>query len=73
MGKRALLAVDPNERQHWTDPILYEETRAKLEYFRSLGWIPPNYKPLTLEGIAVVERYWRRQVKPSLAHSEDTY
>jgi len=50
MGKRALPAVDPNKRQYWTDPILYEETRARIECFRSLGWIPPNYKPLTLGG-----------------------
>jgi hypothetical protein len=62
VGKRALPATDPNEHQHWTDPILCEETRARLEYFRQLGWLPPNYKPRTLEGIAVVERYWHRQV-----------
>src|SRR6266511_1827889 len=65
MGKRALPATDPNEHQHWTDPILCEETRARLEYFRNIGWLPPNYKPLTLGGIAVVERYWRRHVNLS--------
>ncbi|KAJ6142434.1 hypothetical protein N7471_001887, partial [Penicillium samsonianum] len=43
-----------------TDPILCEETRARLEHFRSLGWLPPNFKPKTLEGIAIVERYWRK-------------
>jgi len=59
-GKRALPAVEPNERQHWSDPVLCEETRARLEYYRSLGWLPPNYKPTTIRGIAVVERYWRR-------------
>ncbi|KUL81536.1 hypothetical protein ZTR_10660 [Talaromyces verruculosus] len=51
--------ANPEEHQHWRDPILCEETRARLEYYRSLGWLPPNHKPKTLEGIAVVERYWR--------------
>jgi hypothetical protein len=37
-----------------------EETRARLEHFRSLGRLPPNYKPKTLEGLAVAKRYWRR-------------
>lgn len=46
----------------WTEPILSEETRARLEHFRQLGWLPPNYKPRTLRGLAVVEGYWRRQV-----------
>ncbi|RAO74324.1 uncharacterized protein BHQ10_010336 [Talaromyces amestolkiae] len=53
-------AANPEEHQYWTDPILCEETRARLEYYRSLGWLPPNHKPKTLEGIAVVERYWRK-------------
>lgn len=73
MGKRALPAADLNERQHWTDPILCEDTLARLEHFRSLGWLPPNYKPKTLEGIAVVERYWRRHVNLlGLAMTTDT-
>jgi len=37
VGKRALPAAEPNEHQHWSDPVLCEETRARLEYFRSLG------------------------------------
>ncbi|KAL4778139.1 hypothetical protein BJX76DRAFT_366673 [Aspergillus varians] len=52
--------AEPGEHQFWTDPILCEETRARLEHFRSLGWLPPNFKPKTLEGLAVVERYWRK-------------
>ncbi|KAL4861156.1 hypothetical protein BDV12DRAFT_208310 [Aspergillus spectabilis] len=52
--------AQPGEHQYWTDPILCEETRARLEHFRSLGWLPPNFKPKTLEGLAVVERYWRK-------------
>lgn len=47
-----------DEHPYWIDPILCEETRAILEYFRGLGWLPPNFKPNTLSGIAVVERYW---------------
>ncbi|KAI3287650.1 hypothetical protein DTO002I6_7616 [Penicillium roqueforti] len=49
-----------DEHQYWTDPILCEETRARLKHFRSLGWLPPNFKPRTLIGIATVERYWRK-------------
>ncbi|PYH89774.1 hypothetical protein BO71DRAFT_464394 [Aspergillus ellipticus CBS 707.79] len=60
MAPPLLPPANPNEYQHWTDPILCDETRARLEHFRSLGWLPPNFKPKTLEGLAVVERYWRR-------------
>jgi hypothetical protein len=62
MGAQPLPPADPNDEQHWAKPILCEETRARLEHFRKLGWLPPNYKPKTLMGIAVVERYWRRCV-----------
>ncbi|KAI9045815.1 uncharacterized protein KD926_007118 [Aspergillus affinis] len=57
--------ANPDEHQYWTDPILCEETRTRLEHFRNLGWLPPNYKPRTLEGLAVVERY--------CAHSNEDY
>src|SRR5947207_8083097 len=60
MGANPLPPADPNEHQYWTEPILCEETRARIEHYRGLGWLPPNYKPKTLTGIAVVERYWRR-------------
>ena len=43
------------EHQYWTDPILCEETQARLEHFCSLGWLPPNFKPKTLLGIAIIE------------------
>ncbi|KAJ5084008.1 hypothetical protein NUU61_008587 [Penicillium alfredii] len=59
----ALLPLPPaqgDKHQFWTDPILCEETRARLKHFRSLGWLPPNFKPGTLIGIAVVERSWRK-------------
>ncbi|CAG8128817.1 unnamed protein product [Penicillium nalgiovense] len=49
-----------DEHQYWTDPILCEETRARLKHFRSLEWLSPNLKPRTLIGIATVERYWRK-------------
>ena len=60
MSPSPLPPAKSEEHQYWTDPILCEETRARLEYYRSVGWLPPNYKPKTLEGIAVVERYWRK-------------
>ncbi|KAJ5778330.1 hypothetical protein N7520_001576 [Penicillium odoratum] len=53
-------SAQSEEHQYWTDPILCEETRARLEHFRRSGWLPPNFKPRTLQGIAVVERYWRK-------------
>ncbi|KAJ5887370.1 hypothetical protein N7495_007411 [Penicillium taxi] len=52
--------AQPDEHQYWTDAILCEETRARLKHFRNLGWLPINLKPKTLEGIAVIERYWRK-------------
>jgi hypothetical protein len=67
MALPPLPPANPDEHQHWTDPIFCEETRAKLEHFRNLGWLPPNYKPKTFEGIAVVERYWRRYTIPPFA------
>lgn len=69
MSPPPLPPADPNEHQYWTDPILCEETRARLEHFRSIGWLPPNFKPKTLEGLAVVERYWRR----FCIHSKEDY
>ncbi|KAJ5636706.1 uncharacterized protein N7484_010019 [Penicillium longicatenatum] len=59
----AAVSVPPaqvDDHQFWNDPILCEETRARLKHFRSPGWLPPNFKPRTLIGIAVVERYWRK-------------
>ncbi|KAI2788543.1 hypothetical protein POX_e06562 [Penicillium oxalicum] len=60
MAPTSVPPAQPDEHQYWTDAILCEETRARLEHFRSRGWLPPNFKPKTLEGIAVVERYWRK-------------
>jgi hypothetical protein len=55
VSEGALPAADPNEYKYWTDPILCEDTRAGLEYFRQLEWLPPNYKPKAPKGIAVME------------------
>jgi hypothetical protein len=66
VGKQASPATDPSEYQHWIDPILCEEACARLQYFRQLGWLPPNYKPKTLTGIAVVEN---TSVGRSASHS----
>ncbi|KAL4873057.1 hypothetical protein BDV12DRAFT_182680 [Aspergillus spectabilis] len=49
--------AQPGEHQFWTDPILCEQTRARLEHFRSLRWLPPNFKPKSLEGLALKEDY----------------
>jgi hypothetical protein len=37
-----------------------EQTLAKLDEFRQMPWIEPNYEETTLEGLKVVERYWHR-------------
>jgi len=33
--------ANPDEHQYWTDPILCEETRTRLEHFRNLGMASP--------------------------------
>ena len=45
-----------------------EQTEAKLAEFRQLEWIRPDYQQATLEGLGVVETYWRRYValRPSI-------
>jgi hypothetical protein len=46
----------PPEAQH----VSSELTQAKLDEFRQMPWIEPDLKQTTLEGLQVVERYWRR-------------
>ena len=60
MASAPVPLAQTDEHPYRTDPILCEETQARLEYFQSLGWLPLNFKPNTLSGIAVVERYWRK-------------
>jgi hypothetical protein len=48
--------AQPDEHQYWADSVLCEETRARVEHFRSLGWFPSNYKLKALEGLAVIEQ-----------------
>jgi len=36
---------------------LERANQAKLEEFRQMPWIEPNYKETTLDGLKVVERY----------------
>ncbi|KAJ5649238.1 uncharacterized protein N7484_002961 [Penicillium longicatenatum] len=60
MASPLVRSAQSEEHEYWTDPILCEETRARLEQSRSAGWLPPNFKPNTLKDIAVVERYWRK-------------
>ena len=46
----------PAEAQH----VSSELPQAKLDEFRQMPWIEPDLKQTTLEGLQVVERYWRR-------------
>jgi len=34
-------------RPHWTEPVSREETLARREKFRKIGWLPPNGNILT--------------------------
>lgn len=47
--------------------ICLSQSRCLFEHFQNLGWLPPNYKPRTLEDLAVVEQYWQRHIIPSLS------
>jgi hypothetical protein len=47
---------------HWTDPVSREETLARREKFRKVGWRPPNHKPKTKRVIASAKRVWDRYV-----------
>jgi hypothetical protein len=49
-------------RPHWTEPVSREETLARREKFRKIGWLPPNFKPKTKKAIAAAKRLWDRYV-----------
>ena len=49
-------------RPHWTEPVSREETLARREKFRKIGWLPPNFKPKTKKAIATAKRLWDRYV-----------
>jgi hypothetical protein len=49
-------------RPHWTDPVSREETLARREKFRKIGWLPPNHKPKTKKVIATAKKLWDRYV-----------
>ncbi|KAL2868373.1 uncharacterized protein BJX67DRAFT_371439 [Aspergillus lucknowensis] len=45
-----------------TPPPVPPAQPGELEHFHSLGWLPPNFKPKTLEGLAVVKQYYRELI-----------
>src|SRR5271156_3323673 len=49
-------------RPHWTEPVSREETLARREKFRKVGWLPPNHKPKTKKIIATAKRLWDKYV-----------
>src|SRR5277367_3283457 len=49
-------------RPKWTEPVSREETLARREKFRKIGWLPPNFKPKTKKAIATAKRLWDRYV-----------
>jgi hypothetical protein len=51
-----------SSRPHWTAPVSREETLARREQFRKIGWRPPNHKPKTTKGITWAKSIWDRYV-----------
>jgi hypothetical protein len=51
-----------SSRPHWTVPVSREETLARREQFRKVGWRPPNYKRKTTKNIAWAKSTWDRYV-----------
>ena len=47
---------------HWTESVSREETLARREKFRKIGWLPPNFKPKTKKAIATAKRLWDKYV-----------
>jgi hypothetical protein len=57
----------PNALENYS--TLRSDTLSRLEHYRSIAWIPPNYKPKTQKLMAVFERYWYKYA----LHREDYY
>ena len=49
-------------RPYWTEPVSREETLARREKFRKIGWLPPNHKAKTKIAIATAKRLWDKYV-----------
>jgi hypothetical protein len=43
-----------------------KQTQAKLDEFRQMPQIQPDYEKATLEGLQVVERYWHWHIPVKL-------
>src|SRR2546429_3432535 len=40
-----IATLSASSHSHWTHPVSREETLARREQFRKIGWHPPNHKP----------------------------
>jgi hypothetical protein len=41
--------------------VSYEQTQARLEEFRQMPWLEPEWEKATRNVLQVVERYWHRR------------
>ncbi|KAL2833279.1 hypothetical protein BDW59DRAFT_77720 [Aspergillus cavernicola] len=55
-----LPAANTNKHQYWTCPILTRKHGPGLSTSAVLNSPPPNFKPSTLKGLAVLKEYWQR-------------
>ena len=39
-------------------PVTGEQTQARLEEFRQMPWLEPDWEDATRDAVQVVERYW---------------
>src|SRR2546423_7133061 len=62
MNAPALQPLPVSAPPHWTDPVSREETLARRDKFRNVGWRPPNHKPKTKKVVTYAKNVWERYV-----------
>ena len=62
MNAPALQPLPVSAPSHWTDPVSREETVARRDKFRKVGWRPPNHKPKTKKVVTYAKNVWERYV-----------
>src|SRR2546421_1905726 len=62
MNAPALPSLPVSAPPHWTDPVSREETLARRDKFRNVGWRPPIHKPKTKKVVTYAKNVWERYV-----------